>query len=328
MRRTFSALAVPLVALTCALTGPAAFGQAYPNRAINVIVPFAPGGSVDAVARFISPKLTEKLGQPIIIDNVAGAGGVIGTQKAASASPDGYNLLFSVESTVVIAKLVTPSTVKYDGLKDFAPIALVGTSPLVLVGKPDLPAKNLAELAQLLRSQPGKFSFASAGIGGSLHIAGEMINQVARVQMVHVPYKIGTQIVSDLVGNQVELAVLPLIMVHQSAKAGKIKAFGITDPGRWPTAPEIPSLGENPEFKGVDVLVWFGLFAQAKTDPAIVSRLARAMDEVLRDPEIVRRMGDLSMKPANLTPQQFAAFLQKEHEKYAAIVKSANIKAE
>jgi tripartite-type tricarboxylate transporter receptor subunit TctC len=283
---------------------------------------------VDAVARFVSPKLSERLGQPVVVENLAGAGGVIGTQRVASATPDGYTLLFAVESTIVIAKLVTPSTVKYDGLKDFTPISLVGTSPLVLVGKPGLQANNIVELIQLLRTQPGKMSYATAGVGSSLHLAGELINRQAGVQMVHVPYKVGAQIVTDLIGNQIELAVLPLVMVHQAAKGGKLKAFGVTDSGRWATAPEIPSLGEDPNTKGVEVLVWFGLFAPAKTDRAIVARLAGEMDAVLKDPSISGRLGDLSMKPANLSPTEFAAFLQKEHDKYAAIVKAANIKAE
>ncbi|MSQ70728.1 MAG: tripartite tricarboxylate transporter substrate binding protein [Betaproteobacteria bacterium] len=324
MRPLLSA-AVLAVAALCASV---AFAQSWPSRAVTLIVPYAPGGSVDAVARFVVPKLQERLAQTVVVDNVAGAGGVIGTQKAANASADGYTLLFSVESTMVIAKLVTPSTVKYDGLKDFAPISLVGTSPLVLVGKPDLPAKNAAELAQLLRSQPGKFNYATSGIGTSLHLGGELINQAARVNMVHVPYKVGAQIVTDVSGNQIELAVLPLVMVQQAVKAGRMRAYGVTDTARWPTAMDIPSLAEQQEFKGVDVLVWYGLFAPAKTDPAIVNRLAREMDAVLKDPEIARRMGDLALKPANLSPAQFGVFLQKEHDKFAAIVKSANIKAE
>jgi tripartite-type tricarboxylate transporter receptor subunit TctC len=253
--------AVILSAAAAAVFGGEALAQGYPSRAITMVVPYAPGGSVDPVARMFTPKLGERLGQPIVIDNAAGAGGVIGTQKVANAAPDGYTLLFSVESTMVIAKLVTPSTVHYDGLKDFAPISLVGTSPLVLVGKPELPAKNAAELLQLLRSRPGKMNYATSGIGTSLHLAGELINQAAHVDMVHVPYKVGAQIVTDLAGNQIELAVLPLVSVYQPARSGRIKAFGVTDPKRWPTSPEIPSLAEVPDFKGVDVLVWFGLFA-------------------------------------------------------------------
>ncbi|MFM9970077.1 MAG: Bug family tripartite tricarboxylate transporter substrate binding protein [Burkholderiales bacterium] len=305
-----------------------ALAQAYPTRAINVIVPYAPGGSVDPVGRMVMSKLSERVGQPIIIDNAVGAGGVIGTQKAANAAADGYTLLFSVESSMVIAKLVTPSTVKYDGLKDFAPISLVGTSPLVLVGKPELPARNAAELLALLKSQPGKLNYATSGIGSSLQLGGELVNQTARVHMVHVPYKVGAQMVTDLAGNQIELAVLPLTSAREPARAGRIRAYGVMAPKRWSTAPEIPSLAEVPEFKGVEVMVWFGLFAPAKTEAGIVARLAREMDSVLAEGDMVKRLGDLNLEPARMTPQQFGAFLQREHDKFSAIVKTANIKAE
>jgi len=315
-------------ALGIALMASLAAAQGYPTRAVTLIVPYAPGGSVDPVARLFTPKLGERLGQPIVVDNAVGAGGVIGTTKAANAAADGYTLLFSVESTMVIAKLVTPSTVKYDGLKDFTPISLVGTSPLVLVGKPELAARNGGELLQMLRSQPGKLNYATSGIGTSLHLAGELINQVARVNMVHVPYKVGAQIVTDLTGNQIELAVLPLVSAQQAVRAGRIKAFGVLDAKRWPTAQEIPALAETPEFKGAEVLVWFGLFAPAKTEGAIVGRLAREMNSVLKDTDIAKRMSDLSLQPANFSPAEFAAFLQKEHDKFAAVVKTANIKAE
>ena len=305
-----------------------AMAQGYPTKAVTLIVPYAPGGSVDPVARLFTPKLGERLGHPIVIDNAVGAGGVIGTQKAANAPADGYTLLFSVESTMVIAKLVTPTTVKYDGLKDFTPVSLVGTSPLVLVGKPELAARNAGELLQLLRSQPGKLNYATSGIGTSLHLAGELINQLAKVNMVHVPYKVGAQIVTDLTGNQIDLAVLPLVSAQQAVRAGRIKGFGVLSATRWPTAQELPSLAEQAEFKGAEVLVWFGMFAPAKTDSAIVGRLAREMNAVLKDAEISKRMSDLSLQPANLSPAEFAAFLQKEHDKFAAVVKTANIKAE
>lgn len=317
-----------LAALAALLVSAAAQAQAWPSRPITLIVPYAPGGSVDATARFVVPKLSERLGQPIVVDNVAGAGGVIGTQRAATAAPDGYTLLFSVESTMVIAKLITPSTVRYDGLKDFAPISLVGTSPLVLVGKPGLPANSAAEILALLRSQPGKLNYATSGVGTSLHLGGELINQRAKVSMVHVPYKSGAQIVTDLAGNQIDLAVLPLVLVQSMAKAGKLKAFGILDPKRWPTAQEIPALAEVAEFRGADVSVWYGLFAPVKTEAAIVNRLYREMDLVLKDPDISRRMSDLALQPANFTPAQFGQFLQAEHDKYATIVKAANIKVE
>jgi tripartite-type tricarboxylate transporter receptor subunit TctC len=196
-----------IAALVFAGTG---FGQDYPSRVITLIVPYAAGGGVDVVARVIGQTLAERLGQKIVVENVTGAGGVIGTQRVARAQPDGYTLLFAVENTMAVAKLVQPSVVQYDSQKDFAPISLIGTAPLVLLGKKDLPANNISELMKLLRANPGKYSYASSGVGTSLQVLGEMINVEGKVHMVHVPYRAAPQIVADLVSNQIDLAVLPL----------------------------------------------------------------------------------------------------------------------
>ncbi|MBI3513761.1 MAG: tripartite tricarboxylate transporter substrate binding protein [Proteobacteria bacterium] len=321
----------PIVALVVlgllSVIQPAA-AQTYPARHIALIVPYASGGSVDAVARMVAQRLGERLGQSVIIDNVAGAGGVIGTQKAANAAPTGYTLLLSVESTMAIAKLVSPSIVHYDSQKDFVPITLIGTSPLVLVGKNSLPAANIVELMTLLRAEPGKLSYASSGVGTSLHVAGEMINQQGRVSMTHVPYKVGAQIVTDLVGNHVDLALLPLVMALQNVRTGNIKAFGVTEPTRSPAAPEIPSLTDYPDLKGVDMTVWFGTFAPAKTDPAIVARLHDATVASLQEPELKAKLGEMGLRIVGSGPTEFAAFLAAEIAKFTAVVRAADIKAE
>jgi tripartite-type tricarboxylate transporter receptor subunit TctC len=310
------------------LVSPSAFAQSYPSRPITLIVPYAPGGSVDAVARVIAPRLGERLGQNIIIENVAGAGGVTGTQRAARAEPDGYTLLFSVESTMAIAKLVQPGVVQYDSQKDFQPITMVGSSPLVLVGKNSLPAKDLAELVTLLRANPAKFSYATSGVGTSLHVAGEMINIEGKVQMVHVPYRVGAQIVTDLMGNHVDLAVLPLVMALPAHRQGNVRIFAITEPLRSPLAPDLPSIAEQAELKNVNVTVWFGLFAPAKVPPAIAERIQQEVATVIREPDTRSKLEATNLLVVGSTPSQFAAFLAKEIEKYSAIVKAANIKAE
>jgi tripartite-type tricarboxylate transporter receptor subunit TctC len=305
-----------------------AFAQSYPSRPITLIVPYAAGGSVDVVARVVANALGDKLGQNIVIENVAGAGGVTGTQRAARAEPDGYTLLFSVESTMAIAKLVQPSIVQYDSQKDFAPISLIGTSPLVLVGKKDLPANSIAELMVLLRANPGKYSYASSGVGTSLQVAGEMINIEGKVAMVHVPYRVGAQIVTDLMGNQIDLAVLPLVMALPSYRNGSIKIFGITEPERSALAPDLPSLAEQPELKNVSMTVWYGLFAPAKVDPAIIERLSTAMAAALKEPSVLAKLAEVNLRVVGSTPAEFAKFLVAEIEKFAAVVKAANIKAE
>lgn len=302
--------------------------QGYPTRPITLIVPYAAGGSVDAVARVVSDGMSAKLGQSVLIENVAGAGGVIGTTRASRAAPDGYTLLFSVESTMVIAKLVSPSLVQYDTARDFQPISMVGSSPLILLGRKDFPANTTAELMKLLKDSPGKYNYASSGVGTSLHVAGEMINTEGKVSMVHVPYKAGAQIPTDLMGNQIDLAVLPLVMALPNVRAGNIKAFGVTEPERSPIAPEIPSLSEHPDLKNVSVTVWFGLFAPAKTDPAIVAKLHETLVSVVKEPAAVEKLKSFGLSVVGNSPKEFADFLAAETAKFSALVKAANIKAE
>jgi tripartite-type tricarboxylate transporter receptor subunit TctC len=318
--------ATVLAVLAGATAAPAQ--QPYPSRPITLIVPYAAGGSVDVVARVVANALGQKLSQNVVVENVAGAGGVTGTQRAARAEPDGYTLLFSVESTMAIAKLVQPHVVQYDSQKDFAPISLIGTSPLVLVGKKDLPASTIAELMVLLRANPGKYSYASSGVGTSLQVAGEMINIEGKVQMVHVPYRVGSQIVTDLMGNQIDLAVLPLVMALPSYRNGNIKIFGITEPERSSLAPDLPSLAEQPELKNVSMTVWYGLFAPAKVDPAIIDRIYHALAAALREPELQAKLADVNLRVVGSSPAEFAKFLADEITKFATVVKAANIKAE
>jgi tripartite-type tricarboxylate transporter receptor subunit TctC len=253
---------------------------------------------------------------------------VIGTQRAARAAPDGYTLLFSVESTIVIAKLVSPNLVQYDSARDFQPISMVGSSPLILLGKKDFPATTTADLIKLLKAQPGKYNYASSGVGTSLHVAGEMINAEGKVAMVHVPYKTGAQIPTDLMGNQIDLAVLPLVMALPNVRAGNIKAFGVTEPERSPIAPEIPSLAEHPDLKNVSVTVWFGLFAPAKTDSAIIGKLHETLVSVVKEPAVVEKLNSFGLRVVGNSPKEFSDFLAAETAKFSALVKAANIKAE
>jgi len=329
MLRSFAPLMLSAVlACTASLTPAGSAAQTYPSKPITVIVPYAAGGNVDAVARWVAPELGRRLGQTIVIENVAGAGGVIGTDRASRATPDGHTLLFSVESTIVIARMVSPSVVKYDGLKDFAPVTLVSSAPLVLVGRPGLPAQSLADLIRVLREQPGKLNYATSGIGTSLHVAGEMFNQIARVSMVHVPYKVGAQIVSDLMGNQIDLAMLPIPLAGEQIKAGKVRGFAVTSPERSPSLPNVPSTAEHPDTRGVDVTVWFGFFAPARTDGAIIARLHRELDVVLRDQGLRDKFAVMGMRTLALGPAEFGAFLQGEDRKFGEIVRARNIRVE
>ena len=318
-----------IVAGTALAFSGSVLGESYPSRPVTLIVPYAAGGGVDAVARVIAESLSERLGQRFVIENVTGAGGVIGTQRAARAQADGYTLLFAVENTMAVAKLVQPTVVQYDSQKDFQPISLIGTAPLVLAGKKDLPANNIAELMTLLKANPGKYSFASSGVGTSLHVLGEMINVEGKVKMVHVPYRAAPQIVTDLISNQIDLAILPLNLALPSYRSGSVKIFGNSERTRSPLAPDLPSLAEHPDLKGVNMTVWYGLFAPAGIDSAIVARISGVLATVLRDATMRAKLADVHMINAvGSTPAELAAFLAQEIETYSAIVKAANIKAE
>ncbi|RQO55696.1 ABC transporter substrate-binding protein [Variovorax sp. KBW07] len=314
-----------------ALAGVAPPGMAegaWPARAITLIVPYGAGGNVDVMARWIGPELSTRLGQPVVIENVSGAGGVIGTEKAVRAKPDGYTLLLSVESTIVIAKMVTPSTVRYDGLADLMPVTLLGSQPLALVGKPAMQAKTSEALYAELKSAPGKFSYASSGVGTSLHLGGELLKQQGGIDMAHVPYRTGMQIVNDLSGNQLDLAVLPLSMVMQQARAGKMRVYGVMSDKPSPAMPEAPPLAGVPAWRGANVSVWQGIFVPKGTPPQIVEQLNTALGQVLANPGVRKNFEDGGVTPIGAGPKEFAAFLKNEESKFGAIVAKGNIKAE
>ncbi|MDH7799836.1 MULTISPECIES: tripartite tricarboxylate transporter substrate-binding protein [unclassified Beijerinckia] len=306
-----------------------ASAQTWPTRPITMIVPFGAGGSADVVGRLIGQKLSEKLGQTILIENVSGAGGLIGTQRAARAEPDGYTILIGVESTMAIAKLIQPNVVQYDGLNDFQPIALIGTSPIAVLARKDFPASTTDELLKLLRANPSKYSFATSGVGSSLHLAGELISLEGKAPMTHLPYRVGSQVITDLAAGHIDLAVLTLVTALPPLRSGQIKAFGIASKDVSPLAPELKPMADDPDLKKVDVSTWFGLFAPARTDPAIVERLNRETNSLLADPAMRARLADLSVQAVSGdTPAAFKSFLASEIEKYGAIVKAANIKLE
>lgn len=320
----------PLLSLVVAAALPlSSWAQsAWPDKPVTVVVPFGAGGGVDAAARIVMPKLAERLGQQVIIENVPGASGTIGTQRVAKAKPDGSTLLFAVASPINVAPLVAPSTVRYDALKDLVPIAPVAVSPFVLVGKPGLPAANTAELLALARRQPGKLTYGTDGFGTSLHVTAALITATAGVDILHVPYKSGPQVLTDVAGGQVDLAVLPVALVQGMAKEGKVKAFGVTSKKPTEALPGVPSLSDTPALATLDVESWMGLLGPAGLDPAIVARLNKEVATVLTDPAVQKQLADGGMKPMQMAPADFGAYLAKERKALAAVVTANNIKAE
>ncbi len=319
---------IAALALGAALAPAGAPAQTWPAKPVTVIVPFAAGGGVDATARLIMPKLAGVLKQPVVIENVAGAAGTIGTLKAARAPADGYTLLFAVASPINVAPLVAPAAVKYDSAKDFLPLATVAVAPFVLIGRTSLPAANTAELIRLARSQPGKLNIGTDGVGTSLHVTAELIKQSAGLDILHVPYKSGPQVLTDVVGGQVDLAVLPLTLAQPFIKDGKVRAYGVTTKARWPGLPPTPSLSETAELRDLDVESWLGLLAPANLSPAVAAVLVNALETVLKDPEIIRKMNDIATRPHVISGAQFGEYLARERQLIQGVVTRANIKTE
>jgi len=321
--------------LLCALllsviTGSAAFScvaqPAWPAaKPITIVVPFSAGGSVDATARLVGQKLGERLKQTVVVENLAGAGGVIGVAKAVQAAPDGYTLVLGADSPIAIARLVTPASVRYDAQKDLTPIGLVTTAPMVIVARPGLVAASLSEVVELARAQPGKLTYGTSGVGTVLQLAMEMIKEQAKVEIIHVPYRGGAQIVSDVIGNQLDLAMLVSISAVSQVQSKRLKAIAVTSDKRVASLPDVPTVAETPGFKGFNVVAWTGLFAPAHTPPAIVERLSRELDAVLRSDEVRDKLAEQGAVPGSGTPTAFASFVAHEEERYARIVKAANI---
>jgi tripartite-type tricarboxylate transporter receptor subunit TctC len=318
--------------LTCLLTAllPIHAGAQgnWPDKPITVVVPFGAGGGVDAGARIVMPRLAERLGQQIVIENLPGASGTIGTQRVARAKPDGLTLLFAVASPINVAPLVSPGAVRYDAQKDLVPVATVAVSPFVLVGRRDLPAKDTAELVALARSQPGKLTYGTDGMGTSLHLTATMIALQAGLNMVHVPYKSGPQALTDVAGGTVDLAVLPVALVQGMVKENKVRAYGVTTRQRTDALPGTPSLADTRDLAGLDVESWMGLLAPAGIDPAVTARISKEVAAVLTDPEVIRQLALGGMKPMQMTPADFAAYLARERKSLAATVSAGNIKVE
>ncbi len=329
MRNTVLRLTAALALSAAATFSAAQTSTPWPTaKPISVVVPFPAGGAVDFTARLVANKLAERLGQAVVIDNVGGAAGVIGTTKAVRAAPDGYTLLVAPDSTIVIAPLVTPDTVKYDALKDLAPIGMITVTPLILVARPGLPVDNFGELLQYARARPGQLNYASPGVGNLLHVAMESLKQQARFDAVHVPYKAAAQIVTDLIGNQIDLALITPSTGLPNIKAGKIKALGVTVEARMAASPDTPSLTETPELKGFHVVTSIGLFAPAKVPAPIVERLNRELNAILALPDVRKTFEDQAATLGKGPPAEFADFLRKELARNEIIVKAANIKAE
>jgi tripartite-type tricarboxylate transporter receptor subunit TctC len=291
--------------------------NAWPAKPIRLIVGFAAGGSTDVTARIIAQALSERLGQPVVIENRGGAGGNIGADAVAKADPDGYTLLMATSSTFA-ANPNLYKTLPFDVQKDFAPITVTAFIPNLLVVNPSVPANNVAEFITYLKANPEKLNFASAGNGTSQHLSGELFNSLAGVRMTHVAYRGGAPAVSDLLGGQVQVIFAPLVEVIQQVRAEKLRALGITTAKRSPLLPEVPTILES--LPGYEVALWNGLLAPAKTPPDIIERVNRATIEALRSPEVKAKLAEQGSEPVGNTPAEFKAFIESELVKWRRLV--------
>jgi tripartite-type tricarboxylate transporter receptor subunit TctC len=315
--------AMLVVALACAWQP--AFA-AYPDKPVKIVVPYPPGGTTDILARFIAAQLGVKLKQPFVVENRGGASGAIGSQAVANAAPDGYTLVMATISTHGINSGLSKA-LPYDPVKDFAPITVVGTTPNVIAVNPALPVKNLAELLALAKSKPGTLNFGSTSPGGSPHMSGELLKALANIDIVHVPYKGGGPMLTDLIGGQIQMGFDNLPSSMGFIRAGKIRAIAVTTPKRWPGAPEIPTVAES-GVPGYEVSAWFGLLAPANTPRPIVRQLHTTIVEILAQPDAVQRLLELGADPGGNTPEEFARQIAAEVAKWKKVVSTNGLKVE
>jgi tripartite-type tricarboxylate transporter receptor subunit TctC len=322
MRRLF------VFALNFAIACSAAASQAqpaWPTKPIRILVGYAPGGSTDVTARIIAQALSERLGQPVIIENRPGAAGNIAAEAAAKADPDGATITLSTSSTFA----TNPSLYKslpFDVQADFAPIALTAFIPNLLVVNPSVPASTVTELIAYLKANPDKVNFGSSGNGSSQHISAALFNAMAGVQMAHISYRGGAPAVTDLLGGQVQVIFAPLAEVLQQVRAGKLRALGITTATRSPLLPDVPTIAET--LPGYEVRLWNGLLAPAKTPPDIIERINRATIDALRSSEVKAKLAEQGSEPVGNTPEEFKTFIASELVKWRRLVEVSGATAQ
>jgi len=314
-----------LAASALLLAAGSSFAQ-YPTKPVRIIVPYPPGGTTDILARLIAKGLTDKLGQTFVVENRPGASGAIGSQAVAKAPPDGYTLVMGTISSHGINSALYKA-LPYDAVRDFAPVTNVASTPNVITVNPGLPVKNLNELLVLAREKPGKLNFGSTSQGGSPHMSAELLKMMARVELVHVPYKGAGPMLADLIGGQIEIGFdnLPSSMSH--IKSGKVRAIAVTTAKRWPGAPEIPTVAES-GVPGYEVSGWFGLLAPAGTPRPVIDVLYRAIGEILKQPDVAKQLLELGAEPAANGPDAFGRQIAGEVEKWKKVVAATGVKAE
>ena len=300
--------------------------QDFPNRPLRLIVPFGTGGATDSSARAIADRLGQRLGQPVVVDNRPGAGGNVGTRAVAQAAPDGYTLLLGLDATLVLNPF-THASVPFDTQRDFAPVTKMGDFGLLLAANPKLGLKSLADLIRYAKEHPDGVSYSTGGTGSTSHVAGEMLNQLTGMKMVHVPYKSGGAALIDAVSGQIQLSYPGIAGATQYVRNGQLVAIGVSSLQRNPSLPDVPTLAEQ-GLPGYEAVSWVGILTPAQTPPAIVQRLHTEIVGALREPAVRERFGLLGIRVIGNTPTEFAAEIREEMVQRKKIIESARIRAE
>jgi len=327
-RRDFNRMALALAGMASA---PRLFAQSdpaadYPSHPIHVIVPFAPGGGTDIVARVIGQKLGEAWKQPVVIENKAGGNGTIGAAYVAKSPPDGYTLSMITASNSVNVTLQGAKH-PYDLLKDFAPISQVTTQPYYLVVNPKLPVRSVKELIDLARSKPGKLTYGSSGVGGTSHLSGALFCSLANIEMTHVPYRGGEPAMADVISGQIDMLFSTRLQSRGFVEQGQLRALAVTTAKRSPATPELPTM-EEAGVPGYVVAGWYGVLAPAGTPPAIVNKLNREIVRIVHLPDVAEKMATDGSEPVGSSPAQFAAHIKSEVEKWRDLIHKTGIKTE
>jgi tripartite-type tricarboxylate transporter receptor subunit TctC len=323
MRKTLAVSACLLAALG-ACAGPSAFAQSYPGRPVRVIIPLPPGGAMDAVVRGMTQKLGENLGHNFIIDNRPGAGGAVALETAMAAAPDGHTLA-AIGATTIVFPLLYKA--RFDVLRDFEPVAQMTAQGYVLTVHPSLPVKSVAELIPLLKAQPGKFNYASSGLGGPMHLSGELFMQATGTRITHVPYKGMGIAYADLLSGSVEIGFPTLVSSAAHLRAGRLRALAVTTPKRVPSHPDLPTMAEAGA-PGMVVLNWYGLVAPASTPRAVVDNLNRGIVAAVRHPDMAKRLAADGSEAVGSTPAEFRSVIAADRDKWARLIQERGIRGQ
>ena len=315
---------VSIAALAACVAGTAGAADLYPAKPVKLVIPFPPGGSNDVVGRVIAQQLGERLGQQVVVDNRGGAGGMIGTEMVAKATPDGYTLLFISSAFAANSSLYK---LPYDPVKAFVPVAMIAAGPNVLAVAPNLPVNSVKELIALARQKPGQLNYASAGIGSFQHLGSALFVSMARLDIVHVPFKGGGPAMVDVIAGNTQIMLGSLVQTLPQIKSGKLKALGVGGLRRSRTLPDVPTIAEA-GVPGYDAVNWWGIIAPAGTPAAIVARLHKDLGSIVQTPELQKRFEAEAVEALQMSPAEFGQTIEKETVKWARVVQDAGIKAE